>query len=362
MKFLSRLLRRPTASPGAASHDAAGHIARALDAAGLARRDGDGVRDLIDRSLADAGLQARRPVAERTSNAPVSVDAPRSDDMAGGGGEFLHCTFANAHGRRDYRLYVPAGYAADGPARPLVLMLHGCTQSPEDFAIGTRMNALADRHGLLVAYPRQIGKANHAKCWNWFRPEDQRGDAGEPSILAGIIEQVTQAYRVDAGQVFVAGLSAGAAMAVILGRTRPDLVRAIGVHSGLPYACAHDVPSAFAAMQGRGADARRGDAALGVPIVLFHGDEDRTVVPRNADALAGTARPGLRMQRESGQAPGGRTYTRETGTDGAGRAWLERWTVHGAGHAWSGGDAAGTYTDPTGPDASAAMLAFFLRQ
>lgn len=357
MKFLSRLLNRTAADGKATNHDAAGHIARALDAAGLTRREGLGIRDVIDRSLADAGLQVRGDLTE----ASTRDAAPGEDAGAGGRGRFLQATFANAHGRRDYRLYLPVDYDAGGPLRALIVMLHGCTQTPEDFAVGTRMNAIADRHGMLVAYPRQIGKANHAKCWNWFRPEDQRGDAGEPSILAGIIEQVAQDHRVDPQRVFVAGLSAGAAMAVILGRTRPDLVRAIGVHSGLPYASANDVPSALAAMHGRGTMPADG-GALGVPVVLFHGDEDRTVVPRNADAIAGAVRPGLRMRRESGQVQGGRGYTRDVGVDDADRVWLERWTVHGAGHAWSGGDSHGTYTDPTGPDASGAMVEFFLRQ
>ncbi|GAB2515103.1 extracellular catalytic domain type 1 short-chain-length polyhydroxyalkanoate depolymerase [Lysobacter humi (ex Lee et al. 2017)] len=358
MKFLSRLLHRTAGDRKTPNHDAAGHIARALDAAGLTRGDRQGVRGMIDRSLADAGLHVHgAPVDEATS------DATQLDETSPGSqGRFLHATFANAHGRRDYRLYVPADYAADGPPRALIVMLHGCTQSPEDFATGTRMNALADRHGMLVAYPRQIGKANHAKCWNWFRPQDQRGDAGEPSILAGIIEQIAQGYRIDPRRVFVAGLSAGAAMAVVLGRTRPDLVRAIGVHSGLPYASAHDVPSALAAMQGRGPKPEARGGLLDVPVILFHGDEDRTVVPRNADAIVAAVRPKLRMRRESGQVPGGRGYTRDVGTDDTDRPWLERWTVHGAGHAWSGGDAAGTYTDPPGPDASGAMVDFFLRQ
>lgn len=354
MTFLSRLLHRAP-RPRGASPGAAEHIERALEAAGLSRRTGSGdLRDVIDRSLADAGLHTQ---------APDAGDASIPDDTAGGRGRFLHATFGNAHGRRDYRLYLPVDYTVDGPARPLLLMLHGCTQSPEDFAVGTRMNALADRHGLLVAYPRQAGKANHAKCWNWFRPQDQRADAGEPSILAGMIAQVAGEHRVDTGRIYVAGLSAGAAMAVILGRTRPDLVRAIGVHSGLPYASAHDVPSALAAMQGRSSGAARGDGALAVPTIIFHGDEDRTVVPANADALAADAmRRGARLRRETGRAPGGRDYTREVGVDESGRPVFERWTVHGAGHAWSGGDRAGTYTDPSGPDASEAMLAFFLQR
>jgi poly(hydroxyalkanoate) depolymerase family esterase len=368
MKLLSRLPgdRKPP-STGASAGSPAEHIARALSAAGLDRkRHHTGIRATIERALESAGLHAHRESPEAVADAsrtsaPASRRAATPDRAPAAKGQFLHATYANAHGKRDYRLYLPVGYDAAGPARPLILMLHGCTQSAEDFAAGTRMNTLADRHGFLVAYPQQIGKANHAKCWNWFRPDDQRGDAGEPSILAGIARQVAHDHRVDTGKVFVAGLSAGAAMAVILGHTHPDLIRAVGVHSGLPYASAHDVPSAFAAMQGRGV-AARAQAAHGpaVPMILFHGDEDRTVAASNADALAAaTARPGQRTRTETGRVPGGQAYTRQVVVDEAGRPRLERWTVHGAGHAWSGGDPASSYTDPAGPDASAAMVDFF---
>lgn len=359
MKLLSRL-SRARGPRGHSARDAAGPIERALDAAGLTRAAGTGgIRAAIDHALEAAGLrQPHAPDAPGRGNANGGAKAAAPAD---GRGQFLHATHAGAAGRRDYRLYLPAGYRADGPPRPLLMMLHGCTQSADDFAVGTRMNAHADEHGLLVAYPQQVGKANHARCWNWFRPEDQRADAGEPAILAGIVGQVARDHRVDPARVFVAGLSAGAAMALILAETRPDLVRAVGVHSGLPYASAHDVPSAFAAMQGRNSRAPRPAPAGAVPMILFHGDEDRTVVPGNADAIAAAALPAAaRTLTETGRVPGGRAYTRQRVLDAAGHARLERWTVHGAGHAWSGGDAAGSYTDPSGPDASAAMLAFFL--
>ncbi|GHA72305.1 extracellular catalytic domain type 1 short-chain-length polyhydroxyalkanoate depolymerase [Cognatilysobacter bugurensis] len=368
MKPFSKILDRlKQASPAQA--DTSGvtdHIARALSAAGLDRSgSNDAVRATIDRALASAGLDARgaAPVADTGVTPRVRVRPEQSApaQTVPGQGQFLRATFSNAHGRRDYRLYLPVGYDAAGAPRPLIVMLHGCTQTAEDFAIGTRMNALADRHGFLVAYPQQIGKANHAKCWNWFRSEDQRGDAGEPSILAGIARQIAQEHRVDTGRIFVAGLSAGAAMAVILGQTHPDLFQAIGVHSGLPYASAHDMPSAFGAMQGHGAQAVPAPGAA-VPMIVFHGDEDRTVAPSNADALAkAAARPGQRTRTESGRAAGGQAFTRQVVVDDAGRSHFERWTLHGAGHAWSGGDPAGSYTDATGPDASAAMVAFFLQ-
>ena len=371
MKFLSKLKsgwKLPSAGLPTAATD---QIARALSAAGLDDTGaGASIRATIDNALANAGLQPRRDVAvphiraKRDGRGNASP-APSQTDTPAAGGQFLHASHSNAHGRRDYRLYLPIGYDASGAALPLIVMLHGCTQSAEDFAVGTRMNALADQHGFLVAYPQQVPNANQAKCWNWFRREDQNGDAGEPSILAGIARQVGQDHRVDMDRVFVAGLSAGAAMAVILGRTHPTLFRAIGVHSGLPYASAHDMPSAFAAMQGRGAAVRNdaiANSAQG-PLIVFHGDKDSTVAHSNADALASqAARPGLTSNIETGRAAGGQAYTRRVAADPAGRAWLESWTLHGAGHAWSGGDPAGSYTDASGPDASAAMVAFFLRQ
>ena len=370
MKFLSRLLGKRTPGTPSGASDAGAHIERALEAAGLHRGNHGtaAIRDTIDRALESAGILGARPSSASPGGMPPAADAHAAHDAEHAArveprGQFLESSFANAHGRREYRLYIPAGYDLAGPALPLLVMLHGCTQTGDDFATGTRMNTLADRHGFLVAYPLQVAKANHARCWNWFRPKTSVPTAASRRSCAGIARQVMAQYHVDPDRVFVAGLSAGAAMAVVLAATMPDLVRAIGVHSGLPYAVAHDVPSAFAAMQGRGAtpprDVRR---TIGVPMIVFHGDADRTVAESNADALAqAAARPGLQSVARSGRVPGGHAYTREVTLDDAGIPWFERWTVKGAGHAWSGGDASGTYTDPAGPDASSAMVEFFLQ-
>lgn len=349
MSFLSRLLERRRTAAGSSSAPApAEAIARALDAAGLRGDSAASVRASIDSALAGAGLATL--TRARTAD---GATAPR--------GRFLSATHAGPHGSRDYRLYLPAGYDPAGAARPLLVMLHGCTQTAEDFAVGTRMNALADRHGFVVAYPQQVGEANQARCWNWFRPEDQRAGAGEPAILAGIVRDVAAGHRIDPRRVFVAGLSAGGAMAVVLGHEYPDLFRAVGVHSGLPYASAHDAPSAFAAMQGRSGKSTPRAGGAPVPTIVFHGDRDRTVALSNADVVANAAAgSGTVSTRERIEVPGAHACTREVVLDASGRPRLERWTVHGAGHAWSGGDAAGTYTDPQGPDASAAMLRFFL--
>jgi poly(hydroxyalkanoate) depolymerase family esterase len=274
------------------------------------------------------------------------------------GASFETLSFTGPAGSRDYKLYVPANRPA-GPL-PLVVMLHGCTQGPDDFAAGTRMNALAAEHGCLVAYPAQPSSANAQKCWNWFNPDDQGRDRGEPSLIAGITRKIMRDHPVDPARVYAAGLSAGGAMAAILGSAYPDLYAAVGVHSGLPVGSAHDVASAFAAMrQGTGGGEQNG---RGAPVIVFHGDQDATVSPRNAVAVAAQilASHDTLVTDRTGETPGGRSHKQTIHTDPMGRVLCEQWTVHGAGHAWMGGSKAGSYTDPKGPDATREMLRFFL--
>jgi poly(hydroxyalkanoate) depolymerase family esterase len=285
------------------------------------------------------------------------------------GARFLAGSYSNQAGSRVYKLYVPSTY--HGQTLPLVVMLHGCTQSPDDFAAGTRMNELAEEHGCLVAYPAQSASANISKCWNWFKAEDQQRDGGEPSLIAGITRQIMAEYPVDPQRVYVAGLSAGGAAAAVMAATYPDVYAAVGVHSGLAVGAAKDMPSAFAAMQG-GAAAAPLPSVQGkaqgqmVPTIVFHGDQDRTVNPRNGDQVIAQARSaatnGLQATAttQQGQTVGGRSYRRTTHADAAGQALLEQWVIQGAGHAWAGGSPAGSYTDPQGPDASREMLRFFL--
>ena len=275
------------------------------------------------------------------------------------GARFEQRTYANAAGSRAYKLYVPSG--CTDQALPLVVMLHGCTQSPDDFAAGTRMNDLAEELSFLVAYPAQTQAANASKCWNWFSAGDQQRDQGEPSLIAGITRQIISDFPVDPRRVYVAGLSAGGAAAAIMGSTYPDLYAAIGVHSGLACGAASDVPSAFAAMRQGGAR-RQGRSAAAVPTIVFHGDRDTTVNPVNSDQVIAQSKAAtnLRATVSRGEAPGGISYTRTVQADESGRPILEQWVLHGAGHAWSGGSAAGSYTEPRGPDASREMMRFFL--
>jgi poly(hydroxyalkanoate) depolymerase family esterase len=278
------------------------------------------------------------------------------------GARFEEATFSNACGSRAYKLYVPSGY--NGQPIPLVVMLHGCTQSPDDFAAGTKMNDLAEEQGFLVAYPAQSQSANASKCWNWFHAGHQQRDEGEPSLIAGITRRIMGDFTVEEGRVYIAGLSAGGAAAAIMGSTYPDLYAAIGVHSGLACGAANDMPSAFAAMsQGAAASSRRGPAGVSVPTIVFHGDEDRTVSPINGDQIIEQCRAsgGFRVSVTHGQSTGGVGYQRTVHTDESGVACLEQWVLHGAGHAWSGGDPAGSYTDPRGPDASREMMRFFMQ-
>ena len=274
-------------------------------------------------------------------------------------GLFEEYSFANEVGMRKYKLYVPRH--SHGEALPLVVMLHGCTQSPDDFAIGTRMNELAEEQRFMVAYPAQPQSANPSKCWNWFSVADQRRDHGEPSLIAGITRQIIRDFPVELGRVYVAGLSAGGATAAIMGAAYPDLYAAVGVHSGLACGAAHDVTTAFIAMRRGGPEVRAGKAGTIVPTIVFHGDADRTVNPANGDQVIAQAKGGASLTATvvNGKAPGGISYDLTVQTDGTGRSVLEQWVLHGVGHAWSGGSEAGSYTEPRGPDASREMVRFF---
>jgi poly(hydroxyalkanoate) depolymerase family esterase len=289
---------------------------------------------------------------------------PRKPLEIPNGAQYLSRSYACAAGRRSYKLYVPSRQHAG--RRPLVVMLHGGTQGPDDFAAGTRMNALAEEHGFLVAYPSQCKSANPSLCWNWFKPEDQVRGAGEPSIIAGITNEIVSAYDIDPRRVFVAGLSAGGAMAAVMGAAYPEVYAAVGVHSGLPYRSATDVASAFSAMRGDPGLQRRqrkaghrSDHALRVRTIVFHGDADHIVHPSNAAKII-EAKTGDTVERAKVRSSASRAYTHVVTRDKTGAVVVEHWLIHGSGHAWSGGSADGTYTDPHGPDASREMLRFFL--
>ena len=284
-------------------------------------------------------------------------------------------------GRR-CRVYIPSTYR-QGTPRPLVVMLHGCTQDPEDFARGTRFDEVAEREGLIVLYPEQPSSANQNKCWNWFEPAHQARGRGEPASIVACVEGAAREWSVDRERVYAAGLSAGAAMSSILAATYPDVFAAVGVHSGLQYAAARDVGGAFSAMFGSAPDPERGARdvlrAMGprkraMPVIVFHGTGDSTVRPQNGvqvarqfaqvadlalDGRDSDQVPSRPSQTQNGNTPGGLAYAIFDHLGPSGRTWIRRYEVTSMGHAWSGGDRAGSYTDPAGPNASEALWAFF---
>ncbi|GJD93443.1 extracellular catalytic domain type 1 short-chain-length polyhydroxyalkanoate depolymerase [Methylobacterium iners] len=271
----------------------------------------------------------------------------------------LERRFGNTAGSRAYDLFVPSGHAE--VLLPLVVMLHGCSQSSRDFAIGTGMDRIAEEHGFLVAYPDQPRSANIAKSWNWFREGDQHRDRGEPSILAGLTRQVMEDFRVDPARVYVAGLSSGGAAAAIMASAYPDIFAAVGIHSGLASGSAGSMSEAFSVMR-RGVSLRSSHATHSVPTIVFHGDRDRTVSSLNGEQIFAQARPDAEVTTSvvEGRSSGGMAYTQTVLTE-AGTAWTsEHWVLQGAGHAWAGGNPVGSHTDPTGPDASREMARFFM--
>lgn len=328
---------------------------------------------LISRAPATGETAAPRGPTPRSSLAPSWRDRlPNLRSMAGlkkkgadaapvpEGARFEERTFSNAAGELSYKVYAPSGFR--GQRLPVVVMLHGCTQNPDDFAVGTRMNTLAEEKGFLVAYPHQPASANMNKCWNWFNPGDQRRGAGEPSLIAGIALQVVEDFAADPTRVYVAGLSAGGAAAAILGSAYPDVFAAIGVHSGLACGAARDMRSAFAAMSGGGHLAPVVEQPV-VPTIVFHGDADRTVNVVNGEQVITQARRAARLTETTtrGETPDGVSYTRTVQRDANGGDVLEQWVLHGGGHAWSGGDVNGSYADARGPNASRELIRFFLQ-
>lgn len=343
--FLDAMRRATDATRGGDLADATRAIQEALS--GKPPQDTKTTDDGFD------GVTIEGAVEPAANAGPQSATPPSTTPM-------LSQTYRGAAGTRDYRLFVPP-QAPDG-VRGLVVMLHGCTQNPDDFARGTAMNDIAAREGLIVVYPGQTSAHNANSCWNWFEPANQQRGAGEPAILAGLAQDVAQTHNVPEGAIFAAGLSAGGAMAAILGAGYPDVFSAIGVHSGLPAGAARDVGSAFAAMSGHGSDiAPPVDAKGGLArAMVVHGHRDKTVVPANGVRLFESmtaAFPQATLHREPA-IERGLTRLRLVQPDGTTVA--EHWEIAGLGHAWSGGSGAGTFTSPRKPNASEGFVRFFL--
>jgi poly(hydroxyalkanoate) depolymerase family esterase len=335
--------------------------------------------DAIQRALRGAAQPpAASPVASASASASASSDvidvearvieghdpgerpasAPREPDAAAD--RWTRASFTHQGRAVDYMLFVPAGAVAQPASpRPLIVMLHGCTQDAADFAAGTRMNEHARACGAIVLYPEQPLRAHGQKCWNWFKTPHQQRGRGEPALLAALTQHIVATHHADPSRVYVAGLSAGGAMADVLGHCYPDVFAAVGVHSGLPHGAAHDMMSALNAMR-TGAPVSHATAAPRIavpPTIVFHGDADTTVHANNGLAIVAGAVPAEAIE---GRSPSGRRFTRTRYAASAGRGEAEHWRIHAAGHAWSGGSTQGSYTLPDGVDASKEMLRFFL--
>ncbi|MES2041001.1 MAG: PHB depolymerase family esterase [Pseudomonadota bacterium] len=320
---------------------------------------------------------AAETAAKTAAETVAETSEPRKADK-NNAGRFISGSYANAHGKRAYKLYIPSSYTGDTgttvQALPLIVMLHGCTQGPDDFATGTGMNLIAEQQQCIVVYPAQEQGANTSKCWNWFKAMDQKRDQGEPALIAGITRKIMADYHIDDSRVFIAGMSAGGAMAAIMADAYPELYAAVGIHSGLPFGAANDLPSALAAMRGASSQINTPatDKAAAIPIIVFHGDQDHTVNSKNGDRIMSryldqSQSKTLKAEKENGSGKHGRRYTRTRFAENAAShpsqpAHAEQWVIHGAGHAWSGGNSQGSYTDASGPDASREMLRFFLSQ
>ncbi len=334
------------------------------------RTGGDSSSQVLEGCVFEIDPAAGDVPAARADLPSRPAPAPPRDTAAPG--RFSSGSHTHAALTRRYKLYLPPNAA--GTAMPLVVMLHGCTQNADDFAAGTDMNERARAQGFAVLYPEQSRDANPSRCWNWFKHNHQRRDSGEPGLIASLTRAVVAEHGLDAHRVYIAGLSAGGAMAAIVATVYPDIFAAAGVHSGLPCGAAGNVSEALALMNtgapsvggaamkpSRAASAANASGAA-VPTIVFHGDQDRTVHPRNGEqlvkaTLSASDAPAPRV--EKGTSPRGQRYTRSLHLDGQGRSVAEHWLLHGAGHAWSGGRAEGSYTDASGADASGEMLRFF---
>lgn len=370
MQNAARLLQTegPMAATAAVQRALHGTTADSAAAPSAQPAPADRMVDINPAYAGTASAQAASPrkvFANLAQRLRAGMDAPVVEDVATDSpqplkGSFLSLSCTVPAGTRAYKLYIPSTYT--GEPAPLVVMLHGCKQNPDDFAAGTGMNALAEEQGCLVAYPAQAKNANGSNCWNWFQPGDQQRGRGEPAIIAAITQQVMRDYKVDPARVYVAGLSAGGAMAAILASEYPDLYKAAGVHSGLPTGAAQDVASAFAAMSSGAANSVvKAKTGASVPVIVFHGDRDKTVHPQNGHQVLAnhaTLQSGAPTTARS-DAPNGHSYTRAIYRNASGKLMAEHWTIHGSGHAWSGGSKRGSYTDPKGPEASREMLRFF---
>ncbi len=330
---------------------------------GYAKTENKKTSPLSRRRLGETiqSLRDEKAAAEKRAEFFEVLEAPSRNQE---NPHFTTREFSASAGSLSYMLYVPSDWNPKNSA--LIMMLHGCTQTPADFAAGTQMNALADEYNFIVAYPQQPRTSNPSACWNWFDTRHQSRGSGEPAKLAGLAQSLAEEFNIAKDKVFVAGLSAGGAMAEVLGIAYPDVFAAVGIHSGLPFGVANNAVTAFAAMKGTAKTAKLPTSSTKRTArkIIFHGSADKTVHPSNAERLFENARRDCAefSEMSSTTTINGRQVTRTILEDAKGRALVEKWTVEGAGHAWIGGDRKGSYTDNAGPGASRSIIHFFLQQ
>ena len=301
-------------------------------------------------------------------------------------GSWTSGTVKNASGSLDYKLFVSSTYRKDKPV-PLVLMLHGCTQKAEELAAISGFNELADKNSFLVAYPEQSAAANPLRCWNWFDPKHQSRDAGESSLIAAVIQDIRASYTIDQKRTYAVGISAGGAMAVVMGTTYPELFAGLAVIAGMEYKAGLTVQEGLAAMKQGGPDPNQqgilafqaiqkspAGSVMRLPLIVFQGTKDPYLNPVNADQLIaqwaqthdylddGKDNDSVNVQSASektGVVPNGYRFTKYSYNDSKGHLLLEKWIVEGLGHAWPGSSAANPFADAKGPNASEEILRFF---
>lgn len=316
----------------------------------------------------------------------ISVMALAFLHTAAYGGSWVRGTVKNSFGSRDYKLWLSSGYRKEKPV-PLVLMLHGCMQTAEDLATISGMNALADENNFLVVYPEQVAAANPLRCWNWFDAKHQGRDEGEPALIAAVVQGIHSSYTIHARRVYVVGISAGGAMAVVMAANYPELFAGLGVIAGEEYKAATTVEAGLASMKAGGPDPNQqgllayqamqkslAGTKKRMPVIAFHGSKDPYLNPLNTDQLIaqwaqtndylddGKDNDSVSIQSPNetkGAVPNGYSYTRSQYKDSGGRLLMEKWIVESLGHAWPGSPIPNQFADPKGPKASAEIWRFF---
>ncbi|MCV2363392.1 PHB depolymerase family esterase [Paucibacter sp. DJ1R-11] len=315
----------------------------------------------LARLLGGPGVHAS---VRRAARPPKGVLVKHRKDKAG---TWLPGVVMGAFGMRRYRLYQPSGIGVS-ERLPLMVMLHGCGQDANSFALSTRMNRLAERERFLVLYPEQDRLSNSQGCWNWFDTDTGRAQA-EAALILQCVDQVSLMHPVDKARVAIAGLSSGGSMAALLATRYPDRFKAVVMHSGVPPGFAHSASSALGAMRGRRtAIALTSEPSLQVsawpPLLAIHGDADAIVSPNNSEAAsllwaqAGGARSGTARHMRRGQ----RYPMSVTEFKCRGVTVAKLVTIDGLAHAWSGGAAGQAFSDAKGPDASRMIWAFARKQ